>query len=57
MSKTNKTTGIKVTTGIKAGSFTANHNLGTCGVRVRSGVRAGSAMFSRNHNRRLLTDC
>jgi hypothetical protein len=54
MKKTTKNTGIKVTTGVKGGSYPfTNHN--QVGLKIVSGLRAGVAMIYRNHNTRLLS--
>jgi hypothetical protein len=47
--------GIKVNTGIKAGSLKSNHARSLTAIRVMSNVRAGAGMFSKNHSVRLLT--
>ena len=47
--KTTKQTGIKVTTGVKAGGLSGiNHN--RAGLKVRTGVKAGG-LSGINHNR------
>ncbi len=52
MNKTTKTTGLRVTTGVKAaGLGTANHTRGA--LKVRTGLKAGGLTLS-NHNRSLL---
>jgi hypothetical protein len=44
--------GIKVTTGIKAGSLNPNHNRMTVSVKVKSGLKAGTGIVHFNHNTR-----
>jgi hypothetical protein len=45
--------GIKVTTAIKAGGFTWNHNRKLNGLSVKSGIKAGEGIYVANHSRRL----
>ncbi|HMF43779.1 MAG TPA: hypothetical protein VKQ32_24055 [Polyangia bacterium] len=50
MKTTTKNTGIKVTTGVKAGGLRPpNHN--RTALRVKSGLQAGSCIYHLNHNR------
>jgi hypothetical protein len=46
-------TGVKVTTTIKAGGFSANHNRQIKGLSVKSGIKAGEGIYLSNHSRRL----
>ena len=45
--------GVKVTTKIKAGGFSDNHNRKLIALSVKSGIKAGEGIYSANHNRRL----
>ena len=51
MKTTTKNAGIKVTTGVKAGSITVNHV--RAGLRIRTGIKAGY-ICKHNHSSRLL---
>jgi hypothetical protein len=44
-----RSTGLKVTAGIRAGGFTYNHN--STALKIRSGIKAGRGIFVKNHNR------
>ena len=55
MKTTTKNTGIKVTTGLKAGGFIPGPNHNRVGLKVAAGIKAGSMIHAYNHNRRLIT--
>jgi hypothetical protein len=54
MKTTKKNTGIKVTTGVKAGGlqFPFNHNRSV--LKVRTNIKAGILLAAKNHNRSVL---
>jgi len=49
MKTTTKNTGIKVTTGVKAGALNSVQNHSNRGLKANSGVRAGAQIYARNH--------
>jgi hypothetical protein len=55
MKKTTKNTGIKVTTGVKAGGWSSNMNHTTRGLKITSGLKAGAQIYARNHAGTLAT--
>jgi hypothetical protein len=45
--------GVKVTTNVKAGGFSGNHNRRVNGLAVKTNVKAGEGIVAANHNREL----
>lgn len=45
--------GVKVAVGIRAGSFSGNHNRKLAVLGVKSGLKAGEGILQSNHSRRL----
>ena len=52
--KTTKTSGLKVTAGVKAGGLGWNNHNRT-GIKIKAGIKAGSMIAVKNHNRRVLS--
>ena len=53
MKKTTKNAGIKVTTGVKGGTFNIiNHS--RAALKVKAGIKAGTVIQLTNHSRSLL---
>jgi hypothetical protein len=52
MKTTTKNTGIKVTTGVKAGGLNTNHS--ASGLKVKTSIKVGATELRPNHTARLL---
>jgi len=51
MKTTTKNTGIKVTTGVKAGGWGSNANHTRSALKVTTSIKAGMLVGARNHSR------